>query len=146
DSDWNPHADLQAQDRAHRIGQAKPVQILRFITEKSVEKAMYARACDILEKLSGMPSAVSAHTSCFTTASSLTSPEPSFNPNKRAASNTRWTHGFVCSTSPAICLGSSKSMAKPLYLPHLRESLSRSTVSLATSSKPVPCKTSRWTG
>ncbi|CAK5279848.1 unnamed protein product [Mycena citricolor] len=44
DSDWNPHADLQAQDRAHRIGQTKAVLILRFITEKSVEEAMYQRA------------------------------------------------------------------------------------------------------
>ena len=40
----NPHADLQVQDRAHRIGQTKAVRILRFITEKSVEEAMYARA------------------------------------------------------------------------------------------------------
>jgi ATP-dependent helicase STH1/SNF2 len=40
----NPHADLQAQDRAHRIGQTKAVRILRFITEKSVEEAMYSRA------------------------------------------------------------------------------------------------------
>ncbi|KAJ3860637.1 SNF2-family ATP dependent chromatin remodeling factor snf21 [Lentinula novae-zelandiae] len=40
----NPHADLQAQDRAHRIGQTKAVLILRFITEKSVEEAMYQRA------------------------------------------------------------------------------------------------------
>lgn len=44
DSDWNPHADLQAQDRAHRIGQTKAVLILRFVTEKSVEEAMYQRA------------------------------------------------------------------------------------------------------
>jgi ATP-dependent helicase STH1/SNF2 len=44
DSDWNPHADLQAQDRAHCIGQTKAVCILRFITEKSVEEVMYARA------------------------------------------------------------------------------------------------------
>ncbi|KAH9938975.1 P-loop containing nucleoside triphosphate hydrolase protein [Epithele typhae] len=44
DSDWNPHADLQAQDRAHRIGQTKVVRILRFITEKSVEEAMFQRA------------------------------------------------------------------------------------------------------
>lgn len=40
----NPHADLQAQDRAHRIGQTKAVLILRFITEKSVEEAMFQRA------------------------------------------------------------------------------------------------------
>ena len=35
---------MQAQDRAHRIGQTKVVRILRFITEKSVEEAMFARA------------------------------------------------------------------------------------------------------
>ncbi|KAF8297763.1 hypothetical protein DL93DRAFT_2122689 [Clavulina sp. PMI_390] len=44
DSDWNPHADLQAQDRAHRIGQKKNVLILRFITERSIEEVMLARA------------------------------------------------------------------------------------------------------
>ncbi len=40
----NPHADLQAQDRAHRIGQKKAVRIFRFITEKSVEEAILTRA------------------------------------------------------------------------------------------------------
>jgi ATP-dependent helicase STH1/SNF2 len=32
----NPHQDLQAQDRAHRIGQKKEVLILRLVTERSV--------------------------------------------------------------------------------------------------------------
>ncbi|KAJ7857605.1 SNF2-family ATP dependent chromatin remodeling factor snf21 [Mycena leptocephala] len=44
DSDWNPHVDLQAQDRAHRIGQTKAVLILRFIMEKSVEEVVHQRA------------------------------------------------------------------------------------------------------
>ena len=44
DSDWNPHQDLQAQDRAHRIGQKKEVRILRLITSKSVEETILARA------------------------------------------------------------------------------------------------------
>jgi ATP-dependent helicase STH1/SNF2 len=44
DSDWNPHQDLQAQDRAHRIGQKREVRILRLITSKSVEEAILARA------------------------------------------------------------------------------------------------------
>jgi SNF2 family DNA or RNA helicase len=39
----NPHADLQAHDRAHRIGQTRAVLILRFITEKSVEEAMFQK-------------------------------------------------------------------------------------------------------
>ncbi|GAB5591414.1 ATP-dependent DNA helicase Snf21 [Umbelopsis nana] len=44
DSDWNPHQDLQAQDRAHRIGQTKEVRIFRLITEDSVEESILARA------------------------------------------------------------------------------------------------------
>ncbi|KAG8224506.1 hypothetical protein J437_LFUL004989 [Ladona fulva] len=32
DSDWNPHQDLQAQDRAHRIGQQNEVRVLRLMT------------------------------------------------------------------------------------------------------------------
>ncbi|RUS14976.1 P-loop containing nucleoside triphosphate hydrolase protein [Endogone sp. FLAS-F59071] len=44
DSDWNPHQDLQAQDRAHRIGQTKEVRIFRLITEKSIEESILARA------------------------------------------------------------------------------------------------------
>ena len=33
DSDWNPQVDLQAMDRAHRIGQTKPVTVFRFVSE-----------------------------------------------------------------------------------------------------------------
>jgi len=36
DSDWNPMVDIQAIDRAHRIGQIRPVTIYRFVTEDSV--------------------------------------------------------------------------------------------------------------
>ncbi len=44
DSDWNPHQDLQAQDRAHRIGQTKEVRIFRLITIDSVEEYILERA------------------------------------------------------------------------------------------------------
>ena len=37
DSDWNPHADNQAMDRCHRIGQTTGVNVLRFICENTVE-------------------------------------------------------------------------------------------------------------
>ncbi|XP_026203770.1 chromodomain-helicase-DNA-binding protein 4-like isoform X2 [Anabas testudineus] len=38
DSDWNPHNDIQAFSRAHRIGQNKKVMIYRFVTKASVEE------------------------------------------------------------------------------------------------------------
>jgi ATP-dependent helicase STH1/SNF2 len=44
DSDWNPHQDLQAQDRAHRIGQKNEVRILRLITSNSIEEKILERA------------------------------------------------------------------------------------------------------
>ena len=44
DSDWNPHQDMQAQDRAHRIGQKNEVRVLRFITSNSVEERILSAA------------------------------------------------------------------------------------------------------
>eukprot|EP00802_Teleaulax_amphioxeia_P001899 Tamp_01901.p1 GENE.Tamp_01901~~Tamp_01901.p1 ORF type:complete len:1009 (+),score=374.13 Tamp_01901:206-3028(+) len=44
DSDWNPQVDIQAMDRAHRIGQTKPVHVFRFITDQSVEEKVVERA------------------------------------------------------------------------------------------------------
>jgi superfamily II DNA or RNA helicase len=44
DSDWNPQVDLQAQDRAHRIGQKKQVMVFRLVTENSVEERIIERA------------------------------------------------------------------------------------------------------
>ena len=44
DSDWNPQMDLQAQDRAHRIGQKKPVNVFRLVTQDSIEVKIVERA------------------------------------------------------------------------------------------------------
>ncbi|VDP46128.1 unnamed protein product [Echinostoma caproni] len=44
DSDWNPQVDLQAMDRAHRIGQTKTVRVFRLITENTVEERIIMRA------------------------------------------------------------------------------------------------------
>lgn len=44
DSDWNPQMDLQAQDRAHRIGQKKQVRVYRLVTEGTVEERIVEKA------------------------------------------------------------------------------------------------------
>lgn len=44
DSDWNPQNDLQAEARAHRIGQKKQVQIYRLVTKDSIEENILERA------------------------------------------------------------------------------------------------------
>lgn len=48
DSDWNPQADLQAMDRAHRIGQKKQVYVFRFVTEGAIEEKVLERAAQKL--------------------------------------------------------------------------------------------------
>ncbi|KAK9463217.1 SNF2 family N-terminal domain-containing protein [Lipomyces oligophaga] len=48
DSDWNPQADLQAMDRAHRIGQTKQVFVFRFVTENAIEEKVLERAAQKL--------------------------------------------------------------------------------------------------
>eukprot|EP00027_Filamoeba_sp_ATCC50430_P005766 CAMPEP_0168547732 /NCGR_PEP_ID=MMETSP0413-20121227/4191_1 /TAXON_ID=136452 /ORGANISM="Filamoeba nolandi, Strain NC-AS-23-1" /LENGTH=886 /DNA_ID=CAMNT_0008578001 /DNA_START=270 /DNA_END=2931 /DNA_ORIENTATION=+ len=44
DSDWNPQNDLQAEARAHRIGQKKVVNIYRLVTKRTVEEDILQRA------------------------------------------------------------------------------------------------------
>lgn len=44
DSDWNPTMDAQAQDRCHRIGQTRDVNIYRLISEKTVEENILKKA------------------------------------------------------------------------------------------------------
>ncbi|KAG5236074.1 chromatin structure-remodeling complex protein [Salix suchowensis] len=44
DTDWNPQVDLQAQARAHRIGQKREVLVLRFETVQTVEEQVRASA------------------------------------------------------------------------------------------------------
>ena len=43
DPDWNPMVDLQASERALRIGQTRDVQIYRFVTEETIEEKIYHR-------------------------------------------------------------------------------------------------------
>jgi SWI/SNF-related matrix-associated actin-dependent regulator of chromatin subfamily A member 5 len=44
DADFNPQSDLQAIDRAHRIGQKRPVTVYRFVTRNTVEEKIIEKA------------------------------------------------------------------------------------------------------
>ena len=44
DSDWNPQMDMQAMDRAHRIGQQSEVRVFRMITNTPIEEEIFSRA------------------------------------------------------------------------------------------------------
>lgn len=43
DPDWNPSTDLQARERAWRLGQTRPVTIYRLITAGTIEEKIYHR-------------------------------------------------------------------------------------------------------
>lgn len=43
DPSWNPAHDLQAQDRAYRIGQTRDVEVFRLIGQGTMEEVVYAR-------------------------------------------------------------------------------------------------------
>ena len=44
DSDWNPTVDAQAQDRCHRIGQTKEVNVYRMVCKDTVEERILETA------------------------------------------------------------------------------------------------------
>lgn len=48
DQDWNPQITLQAESRAHRIGQKNPVTIYKLVSQGTVEEQMMSR---IMKKL-----------------------------------------------------------------------------------------------
>lgn len=45
DQSDNPQDDIQAENRAHRLGQTRPVEIIRLVSEGTVEELVY-RACE----------------------------------------------------------------------------------------------------
>ena len=51
DSDPNPQADLQAQARAHRLGQAREVRVYRLLSRADACEAYAARRCDERRRL-----------------------------------------------------------------------------------------------
>ena len=53
---WNPAVEEQATDRAHRIGQTKPVQVHKMITRGTIEE----RVAALLERKRSLADAVLA--------------------------------------------------------------------------------------
>uniref|UniRef100_A0A6A7FRK7 SWI/SNF-related matrix-associated actin-dependent regulator of chromatin subfamily A containing DEAD/H box 1 homolog n=1 Tax=Hirondellea gigas TaxID=1518452 RepID=A0A6A7FRK7_9CRUS len=49
DIDFNPYNDRQAEDRCHRVGQTRPVTVIRFITKDSIEEGIRSIAQSKLE-------------------------------------------------------------------------------------------------
>ena len=43
DPNWNPAWDLQAQDRAYRLGQVRDVEVFRLVSAGTIEEIVYAR-------------------------------------------------------------------------------------------------------
>ena len=43
DPDWNPGTDMQARERAWRVGQKKDVTIYRLLTTGTIEEKIYHR-------------------------------------------------------------------------------------------------------
>ena len=58
DLDFNPFNDLQAEDRCHRIGQKKPVTIIKMVTQGTVDEDIYS----IQERKTSMNEAIMEET------------------------------------------------------------------------------------
>lgn len=51
---WNPAVEDQASDRAHRMGQQKPVTVYRFVTQGTIEEsilALHAEKRDLADEM-----------------------------------------------------------------------------------------------
>lgn len=44
DTDWNPQADVQATNRVHRIGQERPVLVIRLMTPTAMDRGLLERS------------------------------------------------------------------------------------------------------
>jgi len=49
DLDFNPYNDKQAEDRCHRVGQTRPVRVIRFLSEDTIEEGIHSIAQDKLK-------------------------------------------------------------------------------------------------
>lgn len=49
DSSFNPQDDIQAENRAHRVGQTREVEVIRLVTRGTIEEQIYALGISKLE-------------------------------------------------------------------------------------------------
>ena len=49
DSSFNPQDDIQAENRAHRVGQTRDVEVIRLVTKDTVEEQIHALGVSKLE-------------------------------------------------------------------------------------------------
>jgi SWI/SNF-related matrix-associated actin-dependent regulator 1 of chromatin subfamily A len=49
DQDFNPHNDAQAEDRCHRVGQTREVQVVRLVLRDSIEERINEIGVEKLE-------------------------------------------------------------------------------------------------
>lgn len=42
DSSFNPQSDQQAENRAHRVGQTREVEVVRLVTKNTIEEQIHA--------------------------------------------------------------------------------------------------------
>lgn len=49
DGSFNPQDDVQAENRAHRVGQTRPVEVVRLVTKNTIEEAIYKLGVSKLE-------------------------------------------------------------------------------------------------
>jgi DNA repair protein RAD16 len=51
DSWWNPSVEYQAMDRIHRLGQKRPVKVVKLVVEDSIEDQVGSDNLDIDESV-----------------------------------------------------------------------------------------------
>ncbi|GMR48702.1 hypothetical protein PMAYCL1PPCAC_18897 [Pristionchus mayeri] len=68
DSDFNPQVDLQALARSHRIGQTKPVRVIRLVTRYTVEQYLQSKARGKLHLTGKIIGAADEHLSAIASA------------------------------------------------------------------------------
>ena len=65
DPNWNPTHDLQAQDRAYRLGQQRDVSVYRLISAGSIEENIYLR--QVHKQVRALPAfAIGTYTRTYT--------------------------------------------------------------------------------